>query len=132
MPVTKYTVDPPNTAALRTVEKTAILENSGKGSDIYNQEKTYSGLENPQRYGGRRSTEGCYRGGGGGGGDCNRMPGMMHYHQAHNWIYLKLTQTPFRPMATRTLASCAFKKVIVLALTPAIIIKLKPNISLKT
>ena len=42
-----YTVDPPNTAALGTGEKTAVLENSGKGSHIiYKQEKKYSGLEN--------------------------------------------------------------------------------------
>ena len=46
------TVDPPppNTAALGTGQKTAILENGCKGSHIYNQDKTYSGLENQQRY----------------------------------------------------------------------------------
>ena len=35
------TVNPPNTAALRMGEKTAVLENGGKGSHLYNQEKTY-------------------------------------------------------------------------------------------
>ena len=35
------TVNPPNTAALRMGEKAAVLENGGKGSHLYNQEKTY-------------------------------------------------------------------------------------------
>ena len=38
--VNSYTVDPPNTAALGTGEKPAVLENGGKGSHIFNQEKT--------------------------------------------------------------------------------------------
>ena len=44
-----------NTAALGTAEKTAVLENGGKGV-IYNQEKTHSGLANQRRYPNRRST----------------------------------------------------------------------------
>ena len=32
---------PPNTVALRMGEKAAVLENGGKGSHLYNQEKTY-------------------------------------------------------------------------------------------
>ena len=39
--VNSYTVDPPNTAALGTGEKPAVLENGGKGSHIFNQEKTW-------------------------------------------------------------------------------------------
>ena len=35
-------VDPPNTAALGTGEKTAVLENGGKGCHIYNREKKRS------------------------------------------------------------------------------------------
>ena len=60
------TVEPPNTAALGTGEKTTVLENSGKGSHIvilYNQEKRYAGLEKLKisgSIGGRRSTEGRY------------------------------------------------------------------------
>ena len=42
---------PPNTTALGTVEKTAVSENDATVKGVmYNQEKTYSGLENQRRY----------------------------------------------------------------------------------
>ena len=40
---------PPITAALGAGEKTAVLENGGKGSHINDQEKTYLGLENKRQ-----------------------------------------------------------------------------------
>ena len=46
--VRRHTVDPPNTAALRT-GKTAV---KGVNYNQGNQEKTYSGLTNQRRYGG--------------------------------------------------------------------------------
>ena len=52
------TVDPPNTAALGTGEKRRYWKTAVKGVIIlYNQEKTYSGLENQWGYWGRPSTD---------------------------------------------------------------------------
>ena len=53
---------PPNTATLGTGKKRRYWKTVIKGV-IYNQEKTYSGLENRRRHWGMRSTDGRYGGG---------------------------------------------------------------------
>ena len=58
-----FLVDPPNTAALGTGEKTAVLENGGKGSHI-TKKKHIGELKISSDIGGKRSTEGRYWGGG--------------------------------------------------------------------
>ena len=52
--VRRHTVDPPNTAALRTDKNRQYWKTAVKGVNYNqgNQEKTYSGLTNQRRYGG--------------------------------------------------------------------------------
>ena len=49
--ILQYTVEPPNTAALETGEKTAVLEYCGKGVGVTHitKKKTCFGLENDRR-----------------------------------------------------------------------------------
>ena len=51
---------------------------------IYNQEKTYSGLENQRRYGERRSTEGRYWRGGIGG---TNVYSIVHHGQIKQLVH---------------------------------------------
>ena len=60
---------PPNTAALGTGDKTAVLENGNKGFLIYNQEKHIRDLKISSGIGGE-AVNGEAVLGGGGGGDC--------------------------------------------------------------